>query len=266
MGTLYRDNGEYKIATRGSFDSEQAQWATEYLNKNWPKHLLSGINNGLTLIFEIIYPGNRIVVDYGQREDLVLLAVRNRHTGEFAPYFPYVELLAETYGFSTPKVYSFNDITEIIETCGAALLADHEGYVVEFSDGSRWKFKTDRYLELHRLINQVSWKNVLKAYAANTVDEMFSLLPDEFMAQVREWVDEIEIAVIDLKFKMADYIIRLVIDTPHDATRKDFALWIQKHVPKEHQSYVFSALDSKPYLDSFLKTLEKRHLETSKNE
>ncbi len=157
LGILYRSQNSYQIATRGAFDSEQAVWATHFLNQ---QYRLAGLDDSLTLIFEIVYPENRIVVDYQERQDLVLLAARNRHTGEYLPFFPDVYNIAAQYGFSLPRIYPFVEIKHIIEQTGT-LDVNTEGYVVEFSDGSRWKFKGDRYLEMQKLIMGLTFKNVL---------------------------------------------------------------------------------------------------------
>src|SRR5687767_12047572 len=41
LGILYRHNGQFKIATRGSFTGEQAVWATDYFQRirQLPPHL-----------------------------------------------------------------------------------------------------------------------------------------------------------------------------------------------------------------------------------
>ena len=70
LGILYQYDGTWSVATRGSFDSEQAKWASGQLCQRYPE---LDVPDGLTPLVEIVYSGNRIVVDYG-REDLVLLA------------------------------------------------------------------------------------------------------------------------------------------------------------------------------------------------
>src|SRR5579859_6447299 len=132
LGTFFRTPHGHRIATRGSFTSTQAGWATRFLNANFD---LSDLPPELTLLFEIIYPDNRIIVNYEERQDLVLLAARNRFTGDYLPFFPEVYNLAEHYGFSLPRLYQFNNLTQILEKTGS-LDASEEGYVVEFSDGS----------------------------------------------------------------------------------------------------------------------------------
>ena len=157
LGILYRIGFDrYRVATRGSLESDQALWATDYLNANFD---LSVLPDDWTLLFEIIYPENRIVIDYSGFEGLVLLAIRNRITGEYLPW-PTVQNVAIEYGFELPKVYNFNNVADILANLDF-LDGNHEGYVVEYSDGSRWKFKGDRYLELHRIVTNSTFKRVL---------------------------------------------------------------------------------------------------------
>ena len=71
LGILYpAAKGQWAIATRGSFESEQAIRGTRMWRDNY-SHMRP--EPGWTFLFEIIYPENRIVVDYAGAEDLVLL-------------------------------------------------------------------------------------------------------------------------------------------------------------------------------------------------
>src|SRR5579885_481968 len=78
LGILYFVDGKPAIATRGSFTSEQAIRATAILRERYEHFPFSP---HYTYLFEIIYPGNRIVVDYGKMDDLVLLATIYTKTG-----------------------------------------------------------------------------------------------------------------------------------------------------------------------------------------
>lgn len=232
----YRHRGQYRIATRGSFVSGQAQWATQFLNANYD---LTGLSDDLTLLFEIVYPANRVVVDYGDREARVLLAARHRETGTYLPFFPYVHNLGQHYGFPVPHTYSFNDVADIMAHT-RMLDAAHEGFVVEFSDGSRFKFKGDRYIELQRLLISLSFKNTLKAMASGSLGEIFHPVPDEFLVEVRLWVAEIETRVQVVK----SMVEALYEQSPH-ASRKEFVTWVAQTQP--HLSrYLFARLDQKP--------------------
>ena len=73
LGILYtRPDGKVGLATRGSFESPQALKGQEILNKKYPNIVM---NPKYTYLLEIVYPENRIVVDYEGQEDLVLLSI-----------------------------------------------------------------------------------------------------------------------------------------------------------------------------------------------
>jgi len=232
LGVLYRVDNEYRIATRGSFDSEQALWATQYLQANYD---LSNLPEEYTLLFEIIYPENRIVVDYSAREDLVLLAIRNRFTGDYLPFDTVSEIGAK-YGFSVPEVYQIQDVDTLINEIHQ-LNSDVEGYVVEFADGQRFKFKSLEYLKLHKLIVTLSFKNVLKAMQSNTIEQILETVPDEFLDETRVWINEIESTIERVKQE-----VQLVFNEAPKESRRDFALWVNKH-HKPMASYLFAMLD-----------------------
>jgi len=83
LGVLYRDSTGYSIASRGALDSPHAHWATSFLRHDYD---LEGLPEEWTLLFEIINPNLRLVVDYGDTSALTLLAIRNRFTGEHLPF------------------------------------------------------------------------------------------------------------------------------------------------------------------------------------
>jgi RNA ligase len=237
LGILYRSPCGYHISTRGSFESEQGQWATQFLNANYD---LTGLPNELTLLFEIIYPENRIVVNYEGRQDLVLLAARNRHTGDYLPFNPDVQALGQQFGFSLPHLYPKGDAS-VDDLIRQTHLIDQnvEGWVVEFSDGQRFKFKGQRYLKIHKLITGLSFKWTLDAIKAGTLEEARAVIPDEFFPQVNQWVAEIEEKVRQIKAEVA-----AVFEVAPKETRKAFALWVQKH-HRHLAHYMFAHLDGK---------------------
>ncbi len=236
LGILYRNNG-YKIATRGSFESDQAIWATEFLNSNYD---LKNIHDSWTLLFEIIYPDNRIVIDYGNKTELVLLAIRNRFTGEHLSN-SVVWTVAKQCGFKTPKVYSFKSIQQILDA-RLNLPSNNEGWVVEFTDGQRFKFKGAEYCKIHKLISGLSFKFVLENHQAGTLNQALELIPDEFKDQVNGWIDEIETTI--------EYYQRTVEDAFSNAPReirKEYALWVQEHATNL-VPLMFAKLDGKDIL------------------
>jgi RNA ligase len=230
LGILYRHKGETLISTKGSFFSPQARWASKFLKENFD---LSDLGEEWTLLFEIIYPDNRVVVNYGSREDLVLLAARNRFTGDFMPFFPNMYELAQHYGFSLPQVYTYNNITDLIINTGKDI-ENFEGWVVEFSDGQRVKFKTDRYVEIHRYIRQIDFPNILKAVQSGDIDYITRMIPADMLTEVYRWIEEIQEKVehINAKtvmaFTQAPRGNRQVYKTWVDANHPDLAPYLMQ--------------------------------------
>lgn len=218
LGILYRQNGEYKVATRGSFSSEQALFATRFLQENYD---LSDLPVEYTLLFEIIYPENRVVVDYGDREDLVLLGVVNRFTGKELSFYPDVYNLAEDFGFTLPTVYKFNNPTEILEAAGKLVGSENEGYVLLYSDGERYKIKGDDYLYLHKIVTNITKKQVFDMWYRGVT---FPEVPDEFMDDVNKWYAEFNKKKEEIKSRCN----RNFDKAPKTNNRKDFALWAKK--------------------------------------
>ncbi len=179
LGILYFHKDQWKIATRGSFTGEQAQWATAWFQKN---HAHFAFDEGMTLLFEIIYPENRIVVNYGSYAGLVLLGARNRRFGHEL-YAAELDVIAEAFGFMRPKSYTFDSIDAILNAA-AALSANEEGWVLRYSDNTRFKIKGDAYQMAHRILTGCNFRHVLEAVEKGKYDLLIAGVPDEFLGQI----------------------------------------------------------------------------------
>ena len=252
LGILIRvpNDFQYAITTRGSFDGEQAEWATRKL----AEYHLHDLPYNITLLFEIVYPGNRIVVNYGDREELVLLAARNRFTGEYLPFFPDVYMIGQEHGFRLPHIFKFNDMTEIIAMTDH-LPVDQEGYVVEFSDGSRWKIKGDAYREMHKMINSISFNNVLTAVENSSLEALLGRLPLSYQLEVNQLALDV--------WELYGYFECKVLDAWERApkgTRKEFALWVQANA-HEVASFLFAKFDNRVLAPLIFQTIRKLNVE-----
>jgi RNA ligase len=175
MGLLYFIDNEPFIATRGSFKSEQSIKANQILQEKY-QHTFKHLNKNLSYVFEIIYPQNRIVVDYGDKEDLVLLAILDTKTGQ--------ELPLVDIGFSLVKEY---DGIEDLKTLHSLEEANKEGFVVKFDSGFRLKIKFSEYKRLHYIMANVSNKSIwLHLSEGKKLDELLHLVPDEFYNWVKK--------------------------------------------------------------------------------
>ncbi len=175
LGILYWIGNEPFIATRGSFISEQAIEAEEILLKKY-KNTFDKLDKSKTYLFEIIYPQNRIVVDYGDRRDLILLAIRDTKTGKDLPL--------EDIGFPLVKRYDgLNDFRKLKE-----LEEDNkEGFVIKFESGFRMKVKFEEYKRLHRIFTNISNKSIWEILKdGGDFKEIIERVPDEF----HKWLDK----------------------------------------------------------------------------
>lgn len=176
LGIRYRrPDGRSAIATKGSFHSEQADWATKQLHLYMTTHL----DDNLTWLFEIIYPENRIVVNY-DFSGLVLLGARDIETGD--EYFP--EDLLEWHGRKTTH-FRYETLREALE---ASPRPNAEGFVIYLPEFDvRVKVKQEDYLILHRLVSQVNDQYVYDLLSqGKDIGEIVGALPDEFRDYVQE--------------------------------------------------------------------------------
>lgn len=110
LGIVFTYNGELIVATRGSFISDQAIMAKNILENKYA-HIIAFPQN-TTYLFEIVYRNNRIVVNYGDEENLVLLGIVNNLTGEEYPLEDIGFPIVKKYGNEEFERYKFNQQTK----------------------------------------------------------------------------------------------------------------------------------------------------------
>lgn len=228
--------GEFKVTTRGIFDSYQADLAAELLKTKYPNmlHNLYPDSDRWTYLMELIHPSNRIVVDYGDDAQLYLLAVRNNSTGEYLNRYSSLVNFADKIDMELPVVWSFNNPSEIIAMCGKMI--NNEGFVVEYSDGTRWKFKSDDYLELSKIV--LTERGVARLLRNNTFDDVISRMPEHMR-------DTAEKLALEVSFKVRGYLADISNTfriAPKDS-RKDFAVYLHANITKEMHPYLFAMFD-----------------------
>lgn len=246
LGILYRHRGQWRIATRGAFNSAQAVWATRYLNDH---HRISSTLAGITLLFEIIYPDNRVVVDYGEREGLVLIGARDTFRGnDLTPKA--LCAIATAFNFPLPTPYVGDDVDSVIARA-KALPANEEGYVVRFADGKRFKMKGDEYRRMHRFVTGLSFNRVLEAVRDNRFAALIEGIPDEFLVHARGWRTEISVAVAGVKINCEIALRALppeasyaryataTDETEQRQVKKAFALWVNENHKGDMKDYLF---------------------------
>jgi RNA ligase len=235
LGIFYVLQGQGCIATRGSFISEQAIEGTRML----ADHVLDPSEN-TTPLFEIVYPENRIVVDYGDRRELVLLGAVDDATGKDAPLPAY----------SGPVVTRHLLDADLDELAGLDR-PNCEGYVVSFESGLRVKIKHAEYVRLHRIITGVNARHIWEALCAGQ-DPVAELdgVPDELFG----WVDTAQAGLRDEFKAQAEAALALFKGRPPTEDRREIAEYFKRS--GGNTGVLFRMLDDKPYDDLIWKSIK----------
>lgn len=240
LGILYEDDagpgiGKYlAIATRGSFNSDQAIHASRLFNFKYADKINYDCIDEYTFLFEIVYPENRIVVNYNGMDDLILLGAVNKAHGFYLG--PNEAAARLNWPGPVTEVFSYRTMQEAFDNNQRP---NAEGYVIR-SGQSLVKLKQSDYLELHKIVTNLNERTVWEQISnGKTVDEICQPLPDEFHAWVAEVADDL--------FNKYRARMNEVVDEYNSIEpgldRKSFAMIASK---SKNAGYLFSLLDGKP--------------------
>jgi RNA ligase len=186
LGILYPTPDGWAVATRGSFTSEQAVHATQLLRTRYPDFTPP---TGMTVLVEIVYPANRIVVDYNGLDDLILLGAVGLADG--AVYDP--SWVPDWHG---PVVESFAAST-FADALALPVRSNAEGFVVRcLNTGAMLKIKYAEYVALHKIVTGLTARTVWEHITSGApLDDLIAPLPDEFHDWVRKVANDITTTV-----------------------------------------------------------------------
>lgn len=274
--------GDMIVNSKGSFNTVQADFGRLWLmNKMLPwvkqecEASLAG-ESAFTYCFEAIFPANRIVVRYGDRAELVLLAIINTEYGSELEYgdentFNTLRWFAHRWGISvTPRheAHGMLEIAEVLEKVKArGTTSEGEGVVVHFRDqnNTRIKMKSDEYVRVHRLVSQLNEKHVLDILVeGGKVEQVYEALPDEFYKELEEILDDLKNeynALLD----RADDGHRAVLKLPG---RREQALYITNEANgvKDISGLIFGLLDGRDVRKDAWKLISRRRKELRKTQ
>lgn len=235
LGIMYRFDDTTLIATRGSFMSDQAQMANKILAEKYPDFVPV---EGYTMLFEIVYPENRIVVNYGDETDLYLLGAVDIYTGmvfhsEAAKHLGWEGPVSKPLAIQVP----FQEVLNLPERDGK------EGMVI-YRNNAMMKIKQADYVELHRLVTGLNEKTVWQWLKDDKpLDDLIRELPEEF----EPWINDTAVKL----YKQAQAIHTAVDDEflaiynpifDEKMARKDFAF---KAMRSEYSGLLFMRYDLK---------------------
>ena len=286
------DTKEVKAATRGMIDGGKdpdeegfegastihfGQESLKIAQEQFPKILDKDLLEKYSPIFELIHPQNRIVTDYGDRMDLILLSVFDKQNGCRELTRKELTEFAQKYELNLVSVYQVRNsnwdetIKELEEQWRGT---DKEGTVVTIEQNGeivfRIKVKSKEYLELMRAIkfctlnNTVglvekwkieSWEN-LKI----KIHESYPDLPEEVMMGYEDYYNTIEKYEEEIKNQVdkiiSNYMEFAIQNNTANVSQKDFALVIQERQDKSF-FFLLRKFGSDKLDDARLKIIEK---------
>jgi RNA ligase len=262
LGIVYFVDGIPSIATRGSFNSEQAVEANIILRDmiNSGQVDLFKMRPEYTYLVEIIYPENRIVVNYGDERNLYLLAVIDTKTGEDLcvhqdnPGFPSVD---------RHIVYGDESVGSFVEGLKVNVPKNKEGKVLRFHNcGTRMKVKYDEYVQLHRIITGITdkriWEGLSEGKPLSKTMNDFKDFPDEIYRdtvikeqEMIRWFEDIR---LDCLRYYTDGNRKIIYDV---SNRKEIAEYFKQY---KYSTLLFMILDNKPVSNYIWKLIKQEFL------
>jgi len=245
LGILYWVGYTPWIATRGSFTSDQAVHATELFRRKyaatWPRE------EDWTDLFEIIYPENRIVLDYGDTDDLFHLGSVDINSGETYQPSTLIEHRAQ-----------FMEAQTLREALALPPRPNAEGVVVHFVSGpmrdKRVKIKQEDYVRLHRVITGMNARTVWEHLGeGKTADELCEGLPEEFWPWIHEVSAELFHEAERIRQEAECDFRNIYAQLPLNWERKQFAMEAQA---SPHRGLLFQILDDRDIKPQIWKSIK----------
>lgn len=226
LGIIFYWHSKWHITTRGSLNSDIGVEAQKMLDEVLQEkgHLTYTDEHLYTYLVEILYPENRICVNYGDARKLVFLGARRKDTGTCLFDIEWTlmtsHLLWIPHYFEHVKHFDLANFDAVVAYVNSQKGDEFEG-VVMVIDGELYKVKGEDYKRLHRIFSHFSFKRVLEAAQDGTIDQMKLVLPEEFLDLANEYITKIQERVDQMCEKVFDAFQRL---PGYGSTKKDFAL------------------------------------------
>ena len=258
LGIVYPTSNGWAVATRGSFHSEQATHATARFQELLAAGEVFPPEVGVTDLYEVIYPANRIVLDYGSLDTLMYIGSVSISSGKVVehPEDAVIEKLSVVLA-RPPRENAEGLVITCVDTGAMVKLkqADYQalhGFIGSTTARTVWEFLGVETLSSDGLdpaaiakAMLISTERVEEIIAAGDwrrwVEE--SKLPDFFKAWISRKVDEIKESFAIVSDEVEAEFASVIEAVGANAPRADFANEAKK---KKHRSALFMILDDKP--------------------
>lgn len=234
LASKYED--KLVVSTKGSFTTWHSETAREMLQGFEPL-------KGCTFIFEFIHPNNRIVVDYGDYEGLILLGAVENETG-LDHFIPDVVADQVSWWGDVVRPHKLNLPQTLKMVQDPENGENHEGFVLVYpnNDGAstRVKLKFAQYIQLHSILTRLNTVAIWEAVRNSQLEPLLEIIPDEMYKKISEYSNELINEATNI---LSAHVVYSAIAEVGFATRKEQAAYIMENA--DYPAIAFSLLDGK---------------------
>lgn len=217
------------------------------------------LERGKTPIFEWCSRKQRIVIDYPE-DRLVLIAIRNNVTGEYASY-QQLQTYASAYDIDVVKAYEGTAenmkalISETSESEGI------EGWIIRFDDGHMLKVKGEWYLRIHKNKDILAFeKNLIELIINENLDDAKAFMLEDDRTRVEKFEKAFWSGFEQFSHQLFVDLEECRRDVKGD--RKQFALNLASRMPMIERSAMFACWDGKCTVREHLMDVIKKNCNT----
>lgn len=217
-------NGEMIWGTKMGA-TEVAKPVEAFVDDDYIDFAVFCISNGMSPIFEWCSRKQRIVLDYGSEDQLILTAIREIKSGRYLSQDAMSDL---ALGYNIPVVrqwdigmqmdnHTMKSFLEYVRD-----LEDLEGFVVRFSDGHMIKLKCDWYVQIHKAKEAILQdRNIVEIILNEKLDDVKAHLPAEDRDRLTQFESNIN---NDIARRVRLIMTKLNYLRDKEVDRKTFAL------------------------------------------
>jgi len=249
----YEEEFKWITTTKGSFTSVQAIEADKMLNERYDK-----LDKSYTYLFEIIYPENRIIINYNNKSDMFLLSAIHTKIGIELSY----DQINNDYSnsFSIVRKYIFKGLTDLYDLKKLEI-ENREGFVIRFYNDYRIKVKFKRYDILHRLMKFVSVPLIWKELKVNgNIDNILNKIPEDLLknapSEFNKLLDE-TVNGLNYQYREIENNVLKIYILLYNSDRKLFA---NNALKSRYSSILFKIYDNKCYEETIWKMIKPKLL------
>lgn len=201
LGILYWIGDTPYITTKGSWTSDQGKHATKVLqNRFSPSTLKYHLDRSKTYLFEIVYPEDKHIVDYGNIDTIVLIGVIDTETGKDYSTGHNINVI----GFDTPEVFKTTDWKQLRSQYNGE---NREGFVVLWPEtGFRIKLKYKEYMRLFYYKYLLTPKYILESCMNGKENTLLEEVPFEIQEFVKETIEEFKSSFDRVQSETKDFL------------------------------------------------------------